>query len=899
MRSAIRHVRTGVRFPSLRGAASVGILMAWTVFAIPCWAQLDRINLVEDPHQWTIGTDRAGATIRLAEAESGLAVAVTADGGEEDYPKARRAFAQPQDWRCYARLNLRLRVVCTDPDVRQKNIALVFYDEQTRLADYPGRPMKQQVISHLVPVNRWLDLSDWLTEIQRATIRQLDLYLYEIPPGKAHQYRWEVARLELEKVAGEAVAFDTQVFARKELQGALSEPAGSVQTQDGLELAIGAAGDLTRIAVDGKAVGAAAADCPTGLLVRDATKTGPPAMVGGTIQRVGQEVTQTSQLRDLGLTVRATYKTLAGYAEIAGTVADSRGEDRAVTVYLALPVAEGPWQWWDSVAVARTAAGQSTDLSCLETGMEYGLGGSHSKYPLGAVTLPGHAGLTLAIRMDEPVVHRIAYNPRLRLLYLAIDFGLVPQRRADGRPLSAAPFRILLYRHDPAWGLRSALDRYYSFFPEFFTKRAAREGGWFVWGDMSKTAGTLDAGFGFHWGPVSAEAVKWDNAKGPLALFYIEPQTYQQTMEDFQREPTSGEVLRRLGKLVQGDSGELATVESQPYRVYPLSPAEGSLSDHIRATAQAVQKSLNYDIVGQPRCMIGRFDWMSKSKWGAILSCNLAPSIPEGKGRLNLEQIIFPSLRNMEQQGARFDGIGLDSLGGYGEHARVNYRREHFAYSDAPLSFSALDHQPVQVAAFTTVQWVRELAKEMHAQDKILMANCSWGFTRGWLTFAAPHLDVFGAEATQFADPDFIRVIAYRKPCTDLPYNPRPEWEVPRHWLHAIHPGHGNDLKAIQRCVGLLRELIAAGWEPIPGARATPEQVRVERYGAGGRIYLVLHNPTEQPVTAQVQLDRAVLGTLDFEATGQPGGQTVRLNNGGLQVPMEARQTVVVGLRRQ
>jgi len=76
--------------------------------------------------------------------------------------------------------------------------------------------------------------------------------------------------------------------------------------------------------------------------------------------------------------------------------------------------------------------------------MGYGQGGCHSKYPLGAVTLPGSAGLTLAIRMDEPVVHRIVYNPRLRLFYLAIDFGLAPESRADGRPLSESPFRILV-----------------------------------------------------------------------------------------------------------------------------------------------------------------------------------------------------------------------------------------------------------------------------------------------------------------------------------------------------------------------------------------------------------------------------------------------------------------------
>ena len=62
-----------------------------------------------------------------------------------------------------------------------------------------------------------------------------------------------------------------------------------------------------------------------------------------------QEVKQTSQRRDRGLTVNATYKAHADYTEIAGAVADSRGEGRAVTVHLALPVAERPGKpWWSS-----------------------------------------------------------------------------------------------------------------------------------------------------------------------------------------------------------------------------------------------------------------------------------------------------------------------------------------------------------------------------------------------------------------------------------------------------------------------------------------------------------------------------------------------------------------------
>ncbi len=859
-------------------------------------SQPNPMNLAADLSQWIVNIDQGGTKISLAGDDNGMVMDVTADGGQEDYPKAHRAFAQPQDWRDYTRLNLRLRVVCDDPAVRHKMIAPVFYDEHTRWEDREGRPMKQQVVSRVLPVNQWIDWSIWLGEIQCSAIRQFVLYLYELPPAQVHHYRWEIARLELEKIDG---ALDTIAFPRVLREGAAGQPVGSVSTGDGLQLEIDSAGELARVAVDGKTIGAAGDTCLSGLLVRDATTNDPPRMIGGRLEQAGGEIRQAAEVGELGLTINASYRAQAGYIEIAGTVADRQNRDRAITIYFAVPAAEGPWKWWDSAAAARSGHGELVELSCLETGMDYGLNGCHSRYPLGAITLPGSAGLTLAIRMDEPVVHRIAYNPRLHLFYLAIDFGLVPERRVDGRPLSEAPFRILLYRHDPAWGFRSALQRYYEYFPGFFTKRAAKEGGWYVWGDMSQTEGALEAGLGFHWGPAGAEAVQWDNTHGPLALFYIEPQTYQQTMEDFDRQPDVDEVLERLRKLEQGDPEELARVASQPYRVYPVSTTGGSLEKNIQATAQIVMDSLNHDLAGRPYCIIGQFEWMQKSKWGAILSCNLAPGIPNGKGQMNLQQIIGPALRDIETAGARYDGIGLDSLGGYGTHSMVNYRRAHFPYSKFPLSFSAIDYTPVQVAAFTTVEWLGTLAESVHAEGKILMANCSWYMTPGWLTFAAPYLDVFGAEAVEFADPDFIRALAYRKPCTDLPYTPRPAWEVARHWLHAIHPGHGNDLKMMQGCAGLLRDLIAAGWEPITGAGVSPETVCVERYGGGRRIYLVLHNPADQPAAAQVRLDREILGEGDYDAVVLPGDQLITIKNSGAEVSLAPKETLVLALTRR
>lgn len=362
--------------------------------------------------------------------------------------------------------------------------------------------MKQQVIHQTVPVGRWVVIAKWLTGINRATIRQFDLYLYETPPAKPHKFRWEVASLVLEAFGGETLVFDGLIFARIQMKGAVGKAAEKVETNDGLRLVIGNRGEVIQISVGGKILGRTGQEIPTGLMVRDVTEVDkPPTMVGGEVKRVGREVQQKAKLKELGLEVSATYKSVGGYIEISGKVTDLKGEDRAVTVYFALPVIEGKWQWWDSMSTARTEPDESGELHYLERGVHYGLNGAHSKYPLGVLTLPGQGGLTLAVRMDEPVVHRIAYNPRLSLFYIALDFGLVPEKRIDGSPLWEAPFRILLYRCDPEWGFRSALQRYYDFFPQFFVKRVKKEGGWYVWGNMADTKGAIEAGFAFHWGP--------------------------------------------------------------------------------------------------------------------------------------------------------------------------------------------------------------------------------------------------------------------------------------------------------------------------------------------------------------------------------------------------------------
>ncbi len=854
------------------------------------------IDLLADPGAWVTHIDHEGTTIDLSSSdEAALVAEAVANGGAEDYPKLRLSFDEPQDWSRCLRLRSRLRLSSDDPNITRKRICFVIYDDGHRHEDLAGNPPVQQVIEHHVTAGQWLNFRDSIAGLHRSAVLQLDIYIYEGPPGGEHSYRWEIAELALERVEGDAVVFDGEPYGTDELSGDAGAEVGAVATDDGLGIALGDAGGVSALRVDGVQVGAADGR-PSGLLVRDVADGAPPVQVGGTLTATEGAIRQQAWLDDLGLRVDATWTAAGDHIEVTGTVADTRGEDRAVTVYLALPLGQGEWTWWDDVARSRTEAGELSELANLEEGVLYGLNGRHSRYPLGSVDGPA-AGLSLAIRMDEPVVHRIALSPSMRTLFIALDFGLVPVTNVHGRSLAEAPFRVMVYRHDPAWGMRSALQRYREMLPGFFERRAQNAGGWYVWGDMQEMPEALEAGFRFHWGPRGVDAVKWDDEHGVTSVLYIEPEFYQQTHGDLDRAPSPAEGLDRLTRLAAGDEAEVTAFTQLGYSRSYVPGAwveEHSLAEAVQAVARGGERSLQHDATGAPWLSVGQYPWMAESKWGIIFPCNLDPDIPEGKGRFCRELFIEPGLQASEEAGAHHDGVALDSFGGYGQTSRVNYRREHFQYADIPLSFSANDRRPVIVSAFSTVEWLRELAADVHARGLVLMANCSWGHTPAWLTFAAPYLDIFGAEAATFADPDFIRAVAGGRPCTTLPYDPRPEWETARHLLHGIWPGHGNDTQMLIRLDPILRLLDAAGWEPLSGVRAEPPTVQVERFGTGDRLYFVLHNPAPEDVQARFSTDPEVLGRRPWGVSSVLGPEPV--GDGAISLTLGPQETAVLAV---
>ncbi len=863
------------------------------------------IDLLADPGAWVGNVDREGPTIALSSTDEAPLVAdVVSNGGAEDYPKLRLRFDPPRDLSRALRLRSRIRLTSDDPSVSRKRICIVVYDDRHRHADLPGNPPVQQIIEHNVAAGEWLSFRDSIAGLRRSAVLQIDLYVYEVPPGGEHSCRWEFAELALEAIEGDAVVFDGEPYGTRARRSARSRPTTACRSPS----ATRAAFVLCRsMACRSARRTAARRGCWCAMSLRadrrcrSAGNSPPPTAPSASRRR---SMTSGSRSMPSGARSATASRSIGDCIEVAGTIADLRGEDRAVTLYLALPLAEAEWRWWDDAARSRTEAGEFAELANFESGAQFGLNGRHSRYPLGCVDAPDLAGLTLAIRMDEPVVHRIALSPSLRTLFIALDFGLVPVTNVHGRSLAEAPFRVLIARHDAAWGMRSALARYREMFPQFFERRTEQAGGWYVWGDVQEMPEALEAGFRFHWGPRGVDAVRWDDEHDVTSVLYIEPEFYQQTHGDLDRAPSAEEALARISDLAAGDPEEMAAFTQLGYaRSYVPQQwvDEHSLEEAVQAVARAGEQSLQHDATGRPILSVGQYSWIGDSRWGVIFPCNLDPDIPAGKGWFCRNLFIEPGLQTGEDAGAHYDGVALDSFGGYGQTARADYRREHFQYADIPLCFGANDRRPCIVSSFASIEWLRELAADVHARDLVLMANCSWGGTPAWLTFAGPYLDIFGAEAATFADPDFIRFVAGDRPCSTLPYSPRPEWETARHLLHGIWSGHGNDTQMLARLDPILRQLDAAGWQPITGVRAEPASVQVERFGepADGALYFVAHNPDPEAVQARFVTDPEVLGRRPWGVESLHGPAPTPSPDGAIELALGPQQTAVMAVRER
>lgn len=161
-----------------------------------------------------------------------------------------------------------------------------------------------------------------------------------------------------------------------------------------------------------------------------------------------------------GLEFSAEYTSKGSYLEINGEIVNTRKTERALDISFLLPVDMQGWTWWDDMRTWR-----KIDEGIYETVINADESSylPLSVYPTSAMT--DNIGLSLAVPLSKPRIFRIFYDSTLKKCGITFSFGLHPKTT-----FQSVDFTIYVHACDPEWGFRDALNRYYTYFPEYFER---------------------------------------------------------------------------------------------------------------------------------------------------------------------------------------------------------------------------------------------------------------------------------------------------------------------------------------------------------------------------------------------------------------------------------------------
>ncbi|HEX8236882.1 MAG TPA: hypothetical protein VF600_13070 [Abditibacteriaceae bacterium] len=602
---------------------------------------------------------------------------------------------------------------------------------------------------------------------------------------------------------------------------------------------------------------------------------------------------------ELKLKLDSTVKASADHLAISGRITDLTGQDRAISLAFALPVNASNWQWGQHIRLARrigTEGGATGSEYSNTVAFDAGANGRHSLYPLANVH-DASSGLAVALDMNFAAQNRIALNAATRQFYIVYDFGLTPEK-------SSAEFRFVLYRTDPQWGFRDAVQKLYRIFPEMFAVRGENrtQGLWMPFTDISQVQGWQDFGFRYREAgndvatSASDNTLDWDDKHGILTFRYSEPMTWWMSMPPDM--PRTYENALTLLQRIAGDAQH----------------AQHSM-------ARAVLSSGFRDESGRYPLVFRNEPWAN----GAVWSLNVSPGLP---GEVTSAKMLWtPKTRDTlysNNPKGKLDGEYLDSIEGY-VTANLNFDRDQLKHSQVPLTFATSTRAPAQHKALAVYEFARDQSRSVHQIGKLMFAN-SVPYRFSFLT---PWLDVMGTEVNWLRDgqwtPDDDALMNLRRTMSGgKPYlflqNSDFEKFTPvyvekymqRSLFYGMFPGffsldastnpywlnptwYNRDRALFKKYMPIIKPVAEAGWQPITLATSNNSQVWVERFGPVGRtVYLTLRNNSDTTQLATITLQKPL--TKKAALQDMVTNQSVPLQDGNLSVTLQPDQTMSVRL---
>ncbi len=382
-----------------------------------------------------------------------------------------------------------------------------------------------------------------------------------------------------------------------------------------------------------------------------------PSSFGGQIAPTANGgFTQTAAAEGLNLT--ASFVNVGNAIQVDATLSDVTGRDRAVELSFGLPI-ELSGAFWEQNPVTTRAIFAGTRYENLDTASG---AQAHSLYPFATIR-NAEAALTLATPM-VPQMNRFTYDLETGFR-LTWDLGL---SAAAIRTPSRATIRFWIYSQETRWGFRSAAQKYGLLAPNDFVSAygGADSGAWVIPAggeSIQSVAGFRDFGWQFYEGIAD---VAFANANRISVMHYVDPSGYFRLFPGYTTQPDYDVLVSSL----EADAAK----------------GTGTLQDGVPRSEMA-----RATIASSPWNEEGRYQLFPSLWYGDRLQ--IYPASPD-------PDIPAPSLWNVltrynvdgrlewaRERDYQVDGIFLDDLTST-MAAIENYRRDLWAYSDAPLTFS-------------------------------------------------------------------------------------------------------------------------------------------------------------------------------------------------------------------
>jgi hypothetical protein len=663
-------------------------------------------------------------------------------------------------------------------------------------------------------------------------------------------------------------------------------PAAIVSDHAGLKLDLQDNGNISGVELSGEKLPKGTAG---GFYLREPNSAKKVSMVGTAVSKDGKlDLALTSPLQ---AKVRAQFTEGNGFIEVVGVLEDLTGKDRGLWLGFNVPVNTTGWKWGQTLSTSPVISKEAP---------AYAEGNNLVPIP---AAWTDQGGIALCIPPTDPCVFEVGADADGLRIQMA--FGL---SQATLKFPSKAPFRFRIYSIGGTWGFRDALAKYYDWYPDYYRIEPK------VMTALSHHHDWIGMNY-------VNDSFKTDRQIDPDVKEYM---AYTKTSARIDGEKglkTNAQYLNAIAK----------TDTIQHYE--KSGAADSKLLMEGRA---ALINSICYN----PDGSFGTF-----KEGGSIdfphncdpdLFADRTPHYPV------YADIYLRKATDLRKLG-NFVSIHWDRLGGWSNF--LNYRRDHFAYIDHPLTFDqqgrvCIHTQFTNYELFDAYRLQFKQGGLFH--EAAGMKTYNWekipnkpaGQTSGGLFFVASlaaggwHEGSF--KPIELGGFDFERMVVGRKSYRISSGNIMKQKEPPTleliksalakttaygfacavQWQYFYPPGHSGYLKDYSWYTKPEHKALwdkyepanlairLAGWEPVTHAYANSPAVQLQRFGRGETIYLTVWGP-EPPASVEIEVDAAKLGlkgkpSFSEMVANTPMKITQSPKGWKLTVPMEKDMTRVI-----